>query len=79
MTLTSTTATRAHVVWWKNLERWVTPSSRFLRRALPRGWTRVRVEDLVSQVRTRVTAKTESEYKMAGVKWYGEGVFHRDA
>jgi type I restriction enzyme S subunit len=34
--------------------------------------------DLVSPVITRVKTKGESEYKMAGVKWYGQGVFHRE-
>jgi type I restriction enzyme S subunit len=45
---------------------------------LPAGWTRIRVGNLVSQVSTRVKAEAESEYKMAGVKWYGEGIFHRE-
>jgi hypothetical protein len=30
------------------------------------------------QVTERVKAEAEDEYKMAGVKWYGEGVFHRE-
>lgn len=78
MTIASTSSPRAFAVWWKDMERWVIPSSLFLRRSLPAGWTRVRVGNLVSQVSTRVKAEAESEYKMAGVKWYGEGVFHRE-
>ncbi len=78
MIIASTTAPRAFAVWWKELERWVIPSSLFLRRSLPAGWTRVRVGDLVSQVGTRVKVEAASEYKMTGVKWYGEGVFHRE-
>jgi type I restriction enzyme S subunit len=78
MTATSTAAPRASAVWWKDLERWVIPPRVFLRRSLPAGWTRVRVGTLVSQVSTRVKLAAESEYKMAGVKWYGEGVFHRE-
>ena len=72
------TAPRAFAVWWKDLERWVIPSSLLLRRTLPVGWKQVRIGSLVSQVTTRVKAEPESEYKMAGVKWYGEGVFHRE-
>lgn len=72
------TASRAFAVWWKDLERWVIPSSLLLRQTLPAGWQRVRVGSLVSQVTTRVKAESESEYKMAGVRWYGEGVFHRE-
>lgn len=72
------TPSRAFAVWWKDLERWVIPSSLLLRQTLPAGWKRVRVGSLLSQVTTRVKAESESEYKMAGVRWYGEGVFHRE-
>jgi type I restriction enzyme, S subunit len=78
MTAASAAPPRAYVVWWKDLERWVIPSNRLLRRPLPTGWVRVRVGDLVTQVSRRVRAEAEAEYKMAGVKWYGEGVFHRE-
>jgi len=71
-------ASRVFVVLWKDLERWVIPSSLLLRHALPPGWQRVRVGEVVRQVSIRVKAEAEKEYKMAGVKWYGEGVFHRE-
>lgn len=69
---------RAFAVWWKDLERWVIPTSLFLHQTLPAGWTSVRIGTLVRQVTTRVKADPETEYKMAGVRWYGEGVFHRE-
>jgi type I restriction enzyme, S subunit len=78
MTAASTAAPRGSVVWWKDLERWVIPPNVFLRRSLPAGWTRVRVGILVRQVTARVKTESDLEYKMAGVKWYGEGVFHRE-
>lgn len=78
MNVASTTAPRAFAVLWKDLERWVIPSSQLLRQTVPAGWKRVRIGSLVSQVTTRIKAESESEYKMAGVKWYGEGVFHRE-
>lgn len=78
MNIASTTASRAFAVWWKDLERWSIPSSLLLRRSLPAGWMRVAVRDLVRQVENRVKVEAASEYKMAGVKWYGEGVFHRE-
>lgn len=78
MNVASTTAPRAFAVLWKDFERWVIPTSLLLRRTLPAGWKRVRIGSLVNQVTTRVKAKPESEYKMAGVRWYGEGVFHRE-
>lgn len=78
MTMASAIAPRAFAVWWKDLERWVIPSSLLLRRALPAGWASVRVGTIVRQVTERVRAEADKEYKMAGVRWYGEGVFHRE-
>ena len=69
---------RAFAVWWSDLERWVIPTSILLRSSLPVGWTRAKIGSLVTQVTTRVKAEPETEYKMAGVKWYGEGLFHRE-
>ncbi len=68
----------AFVVWWKDVERWVIPSGAILSRQLPAGWTRPRVGELVKLVANLVKVDPEREYKMAGVKWYGEGVFQRE-
>jgi type I restriction enzyme S subunit len=78
MTATTLTTSRAFAVWWKDLERWVIPSSVLLGQSLPKGWERVQVRSLVRQVTKRIKADPDHEYKMAGVKWYGEGVFHRE-
>jgi type I restriction enzyme S subunit len=78
MTAMNSIASRAFAVWWKDLERWVIPTSILLRQSLPKGWERVRVGTLVRQVTTRVKVDPDKEYKMAGVRWYGEGVFHRE-
>jgi type I restriction enzyme, S subunit len=69
---------RAFAVLWRDLERWVIPASVLLRSSLHPGWTRVKIGTLVTQVNTRIKIDAESEYKMAGVKWYGEGIFHRE-
>jgi len=76
--MVAASAPRAFAVWWKDMERWVIPSSVLLRQTLPVGWTSVRIGTLVRQVTTRVKAQPEAEYKMAGVRWYAEGVFHRE-
>ena len=78
MTATTIVAPRAFAVWWKDLARWIVPSSLLLGQSLPKGWERVRVGTLVRQVTKRIKADPDHEYKMAGVKWYGEGVFHRE-
>jgi type I restriction enzyme S subunit len=69
---------RAFVIWWHEMDRWVVPSTALLSRRLPAGWARVRIGDAVKQVSNAVKVKLDAEYKMAGVKWYGEGVFHRE-
>jgi type I restriction enzyme, S subunit len=78
MTATAPITPRAFAVWWKDLERWVIPSSILLGQSLPKGWERVRVGTLVRQVTKRIKADPDPEFRMAGVKWYGEGVFHRE-
>lgn len=69
---------RAFAVWWHEMDRWVVPASVIMRGALPRGWTTARIGDLVQLLMDRIEVEPEREYKMAGVKWYGEGVFHRE-
>jgi len=68
---------RAHVFWWKDLERWIVPALQHSA-ILPGGWSLVRIGDLVKQVTDKVKVEPDSEYKLAGVRWYGEGVFHRE-
>lgn len=70
---------RAFVVLWRELDRWVVPSAALLSRSLPPGWQRRRIGDIVKLVSTTVRVQPDAEYKLAGVKWYGEGVFHREA
>jgi type I restriction enzyme S subunit len=78
MTLASEMPRRAFALWWKDLARWVIAPDLFLRRPLPAGWTRVPIRALVQQVTVRDKAIPDVEYKMAGVRWYGDGVFHRE-
>lgn len=69
---------RAFVAAWRKLDRWVVPSAALLSCALPAGWERCKIADLVTAVANAVSVAPEAEYKLAGVKWYGEGVFHRE-
>lgn len=41
-------------------------------------WCKVRIGDIVTQVSDRVQVEPEQEYRMAGVRWYAAGVFHRE-
>lgn len=72
----STTHGRAIIVWWHEMDRWVVPSAALLSRQLPDGWVRLRLGDIVKLVSNVVKVEPTAEYKMAGVKWYGEGLFH---
>lgn len=78
MTAPNQAASRAFAVLWKELDRWVIPSNILSGQSLPKEWERVWVGTLVRQVTTRVKVDPDNEYKMAGVRWYGEGVFHRE-
>ncbi len=69
---------RAFIVHWRDMDRWVVPTSAILSRRLPVGWQSVRVGDLVTLAFNSVRVLPTKEYKMAGVKWYGEGVFRRE-
>ena len=62
---------------WKDLERWIVPALQHSAK-LPVGWSLVRIGDLVKQVADKVKVTPDTEYKLAGVRWYGEGVFHRE-
>ena len=68
----------AYAVWWSGMDRWVVPASALTGRTLSAGWTTAKVGELVQPVTDRVTTDPDTEYKMAGVKWYGHGVFHRE-
>lgn len=68
----------AIIVWWHEMDRWIVSSSVLISRRLPDGWTLARVADCVKVVSNVVKVEPKAEYKMAGVKWYGEGVFYRE-
>jgi type I restriction enzyme S subunit len=69
---------RVFIVWWKDIDKWIVPKHVFLSSNLPPGWQLVRVGDVVRQVEKRVKVDPSKIYKMVGVKWYGEGTFHRE-
>lgn len=68
---------RAFVVPWRSMDRWVAPGGMTCG-DLPAGWQRTHVRKLVTLVSNGVKVEATKEYKMAGVRWYGEGVFHRE-
>lgn len=65
-------------VWYRELSNWAIPSNTFINFKLPKDWKLARISDFVSQATEKEKVIPEKEYKMLGVKWYGEGVFHRE-
>ena len=45
---------------------------------LPNGWSVRRLGAMVEQRRTTVAVMPSTEYKLLGVRWYGEGAFLRE-
>ena len=69
---------RPSCILWSEIEKW-TPESVLLRFGkLPDGWRLLPVSAFAAQIENKEKVKPESEYRMAGVRWYGEGVFHRE-
>ncbi|WP_406178013.1 hypothetical protein [Streptomyces canus] len=42
------------------------------------GWPHVALTELVTQRRDAVKIESGAEYRLLGVRWYGEGAFHRE-
>lgn len=69
---------RPSCILWSEIEKWM-PKSVLLRFGkLPEGWRLLPVSAFASQLENKEKVKPEGEYRMAGVRWYGEGVFHRE-
>ena len=65
-------------VWFSNLEAWARPIKIVSAETLPKDWKVATVDQIVMQVLDKVLVDPSKEYKMAGIRWYGEGVFHRE-
>jgi len=67
-----------YIVFWKDLDKWTIPKQLFSSTHFPKGWSLVRVGDIVQQATDKVKVAPDQEYKMVGIKWYGEGTFFRE-
>lgn len=69
---------RPSCILWSEIEKW-TPESILLRFGkLLDGWRLLPVKAFAVQLENKEKVELEAEYRMAGVRWYGEGVFHRE-
>jgi type I restriction enzyme, S subunit len=78
MSSRSDAPTRLIIRQWGEMDRWSLPTGQLFGTSVPSDWRRVKVSDLISQVTEKVRVQPGLSYKMAGVRWYGEGVFHRE-
>jgi type I restriction enzyme, S subunit len=69
---------RPSCIYWSKVEKW-TPTSSFLQFGkLPYGWRLLPVYEFATQIDSKERVEPDAEYRMAGVRWYGEGIFHRE-
>jgi type I restriction enzyme S subunit len=61
------------------MERWMRANALVDSKKLPPDWRVVQINDIASQVTTREKVDPEREYKLAGVRLYGGGIFHRES
>ena len=69
---------RIYIPEWSDTYKWQIPVSLFLNFEIPLGWESVPLRELVSQITIKEKVNPDKQYKLAGVRWYGEGVFHRE-
>ena len=68
---------RGFAVGFKDLARWGLERSALVKSA-PTGWRIAKFKEFLRQCVARVPVKDDAEYRLFGVKWYGEGVFERE-
>jgi type I restriction enzyme S subunit len=64
-------------VQFSQLSRWGLERNALVQK-VPNGWRILKLRELLQQVDVRTRVKGDQEYRLCGVKWYGEGVFERE-
>ncbi len=78
MEVTTFTAKRPLCLFWSEVEKWAPTSNRLCFEIIPDGWQLLPVSKFASKIENKEKVDPKGEYQMAGVRWYGEGVFHRE-
>jgi type I restriction enzyme S subunit len=78
--MTSTALSMKHfrILNWSEIEKWMPNASLLLYPNMPKKWRLMQVRNLVSQFNEKHPAEANKTYKLAGVRWYGKGIFHRE-
>lgn len=64
-------------VQFSQLSRWGLERNALVQK-VPNGWRILKLRELLQQIDVRTRVKKDQEYRLCGVKWYGEGVFERE-
>ena len=78
--MTSTTLPMKHfsILNWSEIEKWTSTVSLLRYPNMPKKWKLMQIRNLVSQLSEKHPAEANKTYKLAGVRWYGKGIFHRE-
>jgi type I restriction enzyme S subunit len=63
---------------WSEIQKWTSTASLLRFKNIPEGWHLIKVSDFTTLIDNKERIEPDKEYQMAGVRWYGEGVFHRE-
>lgn len=63
---------------WSETSKWTSTSGLLRYGELPDGWELRQIGDFLELVSSAESVDPAKLYDLAGVKWYGEGVFHRE-
>jgi len=74
----SSIKSRFSTLMWSEIEKWTATASLLRFPNIPKSWELKRVGDLLDLVTEKHKVDKNTIYNLAGVKWYGEGVFHRE-
>jgi len=63
---------------WSEIQKWTSTASLLRFKKIPEDWRLIQVSDFATLIDNKEHVEPDKKYKMAGVRWYGEGVFHRE-
>jgi len=63
---------------WSEVDKWTSIVSLLHYPNIPKNWRIMKIRSLVSQLTEKHLIEANRNYKLAGIRWYGEGVFHRE-
>ena len=63
---------------WSEIQKWTSTASLLRFKNIPEDWRLIKVSDFATLIDNKEHVEPNKKYQMAGVRWYGEGVFHRE-